>query len=159
VKLGALVGLAIVGAACTAAPLPLSSPPSEAAARAFLDTTVELASAGRFEELCAIGPSNCERFLDEAGRDAPSEPPTIVGTRIIQPQASGDAGIAGGMVLELCGRQGGEVYYSEMLIFREGGELKAIEPIYWSGMVVADDATVGGEFADDAARCVEAGFE
>ncbi len=153
-----VVGLALSGGACQAAP-PLSSPPSEAQAREFLGTVVELAGAGRFEELCALGASNCDRFLEQAGRDAPVEAPTVVGTRVIQPQVSGDARITGGRVLELCGRRVDGIYYSEMLVFSEGGQLRAIEPIYWSGMDIADDATVGDSFVDDAARCAEAGFD
>jgi len=153
-----VVGLALSGGACQAAP-PLSSPPSEGQAREFLGTVVELAGAGRFEELCALGASNCDRFLEQAGRDAPVEAPTVVGTRVIQPQVSGDARITGGRVLELCGRRGDGIYYSEMLVFNEGGQLRAIEPIYWSGMEIADDATTGDSSVDDAARCAEAGFD
>ena len=153
-----VVGLALVGAGCQAAP-PLSSPPSEAQAREFLGAVVELAGDGRFEELCALGASNCERFLEQAGRDAPAEAPTVVGTRAIQPQVSGGARITGGRVLELVRPPGDGIYYSEMLVFSEGGQLRAIEPIYWSGMGIADDATTGNSIVDDAARCAEAGFD
>jgi hypothetical protein len=41
----------------------------------------------------------------------------------------------GGRVLVVCGVTGlGRPYRTEMLVFYDGGELGAIEPIYWSGM-------------------------
>jgi len=49
-------------------------------------------------------------------------------------------------VLEICGRyDDGVLYYSEMIVSPDlDGELFAIELVYWAGMLIADDATVGG---------------
>jgi hypothetical protein len=67
----------------------------------------------------------------------------VIGIRAIQPDTTGDVRSSGGLVLELCGESQGETYYTEMLVFRENGELRAIEPVYWSGFRVAQDSTVG----------------
>ena len=151
-----LIGVALaVLTGCSSAPS-FGPVATEAEARAFLDRAVELAMAGDFAGLCAIGGGNCEHFLEDAGRDVPAQPPTSVGIR--HPDQTERS--AGGVVLELCGtHDSGEPYYSEMLVFRDLvrtgglGGLHAIEPIYWSGMLIADDLTVGGEGVDAAERC------
>jgi hypothetical protein len=41
-----------------------------------------------------------------------------------------------------------------MVVFYDFGRVIAIEPIYWSGMTIADDQTVGeGLGGDPAERC------
>jgi hypothetical protein len=128
-------------AACAA---PVAEPlPSELETRAFLEEVVTLASAGQFEEMCALGASSCARILEDAAAPPPGDPPTVIGIRAIQPDTTGDVRSSGGLVLELCGESQGETYYTEMLVFRENGELRAIEPVYWSGFRVAQDSTVG----------------
>jgi hypothetical protein len=148
-----LLAVALAVAGCGADP---GSPPTEAEARAFLDRVVTLAQAGDFDALCAIGAGNCESILEEAGREVPNGLPRIVGTRTLP---STETSI-GGVVLELCGTlDSGDPYYSEMLVFRDlirtGGidGLHAIEPIYWSGMGIADDLVVGDDPIDPVADC------
>ena len=65
----------------------------------------------------------------------------------MDPQASGPRPRTGGYVLELCGQDlDGDPYYSEVLVFRDvAGELRAIEPLYWMGITIADDDSVGRE--------------
>jgi hypothetical protein len=137
-----------------AACAPVGEPvPSEVEARAFLDEVVALASAGQLEAVCALGASSCARILDGAASAPPQDPPTVVGIRTIQPDLTGDVRSSGGLVLELCGENRGETYYTEMLVFREDGELHAIEPVYWSGYRVAQDGTVGTPRADAERLC------
>ena len=132
-------------AACTTQQPP---PPSEAEARALLDEIVETALSRDFDALCAVGGGSCESFLaDPGGRDVPSDRPTVVGTRFVDQQTSGPRPRTGGYVLELCGQDlDGDPYYSEVLVFRDlAGELRAIEPLYWMGITIADDDAVGRE--------------
>ena len=132
-------------AACTTEQPP---PPSEAEARAFLDKMVETALRRDFDALCALGGGSCESFLaDAGGRDVPSAWPTVVGIRFVDPQTSGPRPRTGGYILELCGQDlDGDPYYSEMLVFRDfAGDLRAIEPLYWMGITIADDDSVGRE--------------
>ncbi len=132
-------------AACTTQQAP---PPSEAEARAFLDVIVETALRQDFEALCALGGGSCESFLaDPGGRDVPSDRPTVVGIRFVDQRAGGPRPRTGGYILELCGQDlDGDPYYSEMLVFRDfASELRAIEPLYWMGITIADDDSVGHE--------------
>jgi hypothetical protein len=132
-------------AACTAQQPP---PPSEAEARAFLDEIVATALRQDFEALCALGGGSCESLLvDRGGRDVPPDRPTVVGIRFVDQQASGPRPRTGGYILELCGLDlDGDPYYSEMLVFRDfAGDLRAIEPLYWMGITIADDDSVGRE--------------
>jgi hypothetical protein len=110
----------------------------------LLDEIVTLASSGAVDEICDLGASNCARILEDVGAEAPEQPPVIVGTRVVEPDQNGDSRSTGGLVLELCGENRGETYYTEMLVFRENGELRAVEPVYWSGFNVEEDGTVGG---------------
>jgi len=143
-----------IGVALLAACAPVAEPlPSESEARVLLDQVVALASAGQFEEMCALGASSCARILEDAASPPPTDPPSVVGTRRIQPDATGDVRSSGGLVLELCGENQGETYYTEMLVFRENGELRAIEPVYWSGFRVAQDGTVGTPRPDADRLC------
>ena len=38
-----------------------------------------------------------------------------------------------------------------MLVFREGDELPAVEPVYWSGFLVEEDGIVGDATPDTSA--------
>jgi hypothetical protein len=130
-------------AACTTHQPP---PPSEAEARAFLDEVVETALSRDFEALCDLGGGSCDSFLaDPGGRDVPSVRPTLVGIRFVDKQTSGPRPRTGGYILELCGQdRDGDPLYSEILVFRNfAGELRAIEPLYWMGITIADDDSVG----------------
>ncbi len=132
-------------AACTTHQPP---PPSETEARAFLDEIVATAVSRDFDGLCALGGGSCESFLVEpGGRDVPSDRPTVVGIRFVEQQTSGTRPSTGGYVLELCGQDlDGDPYYSEVLVFRDvAGELRAIEPLYWMRITIADDDSVGRE--------------
>lgn len=123
--------------------------PSIEDAQGLLHEAEMLAQAGKWDELCELGAGNCERLLDDAGRPAPAALPDVVGTRV----QSATTGRHGGVVLEMCGvRDSGERYYTEVLVFRDDGDLRAIEPIYWSGYVIAEDGQAGlriGTSADE----------
>jgi hypothetical protein len=143
----ALVGLLVL-AACAEPPAP---PPSEADAMALLDRIVSTATRHDFDALCAFGTSACWDFLDAAGRDAvPPLPPRVVQVlRLENTRRADGLWTGGGVLLQLCGVDGrGRPYATEMLIVRKGsasnpGPLAASEPVYWSGMRIARDATVG----------------
>lgn len=131
----------------------MAPPSSEAEARAFLDHAVELAQAGDFAGLCAIGGGNCGTFLDEVGRDVPEEHPWIVGTRIQAPTTT----THGGVVLEMCGHDStGQLYYSEMVVsYAQDDHLIAIEPVYWAGILIADGPDVGSHIGQEmTSRCM-----
>jgi hypothetical protein len=149
VRVASAIAIALFVAGCT----PAASLPSEREAREFLDEAVSLAAAQRFEELCELGGGSCRRLLGEAG-DPPLDPPSVTGTRTIPRQTSDGVTSVGGLVLELCGVGQDGPYYTEMLVFRDGGALRAIEPIYWSGFgVAADGTTTGSAPSDPADRC------
>lgn len=127
-------------AGCTTPTGETGSLPTVNEAEAFLVQVVTLAQRGDFEALCAIGDGNCERGLEMAGRDrVPLAPPAVIGVRIVPTTRSGDQTSAGGVVLEMCGRDAvGEPYHSEMLVFRDRGSLRAINPIYWGNTTIAE---------------------
>ena len=121
-----------------------ASPPTEAQARATLDRAVELARSGDFAGLCAIGDGNCERTLVEAGEDAvPALPPTVVGTRVIEPRRVGwGRWELGGRVLDVCGTDGrGQPYRTEVLVFQDGHAMRIINAVYWSRLAIATSDT------------------
>jgi hypothetical protein len=120
-----------------------SAEPTVAEAQAFLAQVVALAQHGDFEGLCSIGDGNCERLLDQAGREAvPREPPAVVGVRFLPTTRTGDQVSAGGVILEMCGRDAaGKPYHSEMLVFRDGSSLRAINPVYWGNTGIAEGNT------------------
>ena len=66
--------------------------------------------------------------------------PEVLGSRVIGTTAAS----AGGRVLELCGRDGlGRPYYSEMLVFRDGGRLLSTGTVYWVGITIPGTSTTG----------------
>jgi hypothetical protein len=123
----------------------LAPPPSEVETVEFLDHIVDLARAGDFDALCAVGGGNCRRALGDAGADAvPDAAPTILGTWLLGDTPAGGGYSVGGRILEVCGVDGrGRTFRTQMLIFSESGQLKAIEPVYWSGIRIATDPNVG----------------
>ncbi len=137
--------LAVAVAACSDQQPPEADAPTADEAITFLGRLVALAKQGDFEALCAVaGDGNCERKLDDAGRDrVPARPPTVMGFRSLPSTRSGDQTSLGGLVLGLCGIDGlGDRYDSEMLVFRDSdGALRAINPVYWGHTMIA----AGGE--------------
>ena len=116
--------------------------PTYAEATSFLASVVEFAQARDFDRLCELGGGNCRSMVQDAGLDAvPATPPGIAGSRVIKPtQRSDGTTTNGGLVLQVCGRDGlGRPYSTEMLVFRDGDTLLAIEPVYWSGIRIATD--------------------
>jgi hypothetical protein len=126
-------------AACSARPPEVGPTLNEALG--FLDRLVALAQQGDFGTLCATaGDSNCDRKLDEAGRDrVPPQPPTVRTISSVPTTRSGDQTSRGGLVLGMCGTDArGGRYESEMLVFRDGdGTLRAINPVYWGHYTIA----------------------
>ena len=155
--LGRLVLAAFVTTAAACAPLASTGDiPTYEEATSFLASVVGLAQARDFDRLCGLGGGNCRKTLQIAGLDAvPATPPGIAGSRVVQPtQRSNGMTTTGGLVLQLCGLDGlGRPYSTEMLVFRDGGRLLAIEPVYWSGMRIATDQTTPGEPASPFPGC------
>ena len=156
--LGRVALAAFVVAAATAC-APLASPgdiPTYDEATSFLASVVLLAEARDFDRLCGLGGGNCRSVIQDAGLDTvPATPPFIAGSRAVKPtQRSDGTTTAGGLVLQLCGLDGlGRPYATEMLVFRDGARLLAIEPVYWSGIRIAADQATPGEPASPFPGC------
>ena len=144
-----LLVLAVLVPACSSGAPQAGTIPTVEEARGFLDRVVELAQAGDFEGLCAIGDGNCKSHLEDAGRDAvPPGPPSIVRTGTVPTTTSGGQTSLGGIVFVLCGVDGhGDHYDSEMLVFHDGSGLRAINPIYWGRTRIADGPATEETFA------------
>ena len=130
-----LVAVACLLAACSStAPIPTRSE-----AIAFVKQLYPLAEGGQFGALCAEGGGNCETVLADAGEDAvPSVRPNIADMFGLPTPDTGDGTLLGGVVVVVCGVDGRDrSFRTQMLVFRDGNTLRAIEPIYWSGMGVA----------------------
>jgi hypothetical protein len=137
------IGSAFVLAACSAGAPRAGTIPTVDQARVLLDELVDLARARDFDGLCRVSDDgNCGRLLEDAGRDAvPPDPPTILAARIMPTTRSGDQLSPGGVVFVLCGTDAfGEHYDSEMLVFHDGGGLRALNPIYWGPTRIGDSA-------------------
>ena len=122
---------------------PAGSVPTDAEALALLNDVVAAAQRHDFDALCAYGDPNCSDMLAGAGpENVPPIAPRLAGSRVVEPTA----GTFGGLVLQLCGlNAAGEPYATEMLVMRTSSGLKAIQPIYWSGMRVPNDPEVGSD--------------
>jgi hypothetical protein len=144
-----LLGFAALVTACSSGEPPAGTIPTVDEARGFLDQVVELAQAGDFASLCAIGDGNCMDHLEDAGRDAvPPDPPTIVRTGTVPTTSSGGQTSLGGIVFVLCGVDGhGDHYDSEMLVFHDGSGLRAINPVYWGRTRIAGRPATEETFA------------
>jgi len=94
-----------------------------------------------FAALCSVGGGNCEQILAVAGEDAvPEQRPVIVGTFLLpDEQIDPETRSLGGRVVVLCGTDArGRDFRTEVLVFFDDeGELRAIEPVYWSGNRIA----------------------
>ena len=130
-----LVAVASVLAACSS----VTPIPDRSEAIAFVEHLYPLAEQGQFDALCAAGGGNCEAVLADAGEDAvPSVRPNIVDTFELPTHDTGDGTMRGGLVVVVCGVDGRDrSFRTEMLVFRDGNQLRVIEPVYWSGMGVA----------------------
>lgn len=130
-KISAIAVLLASLAACAS-----SSVPTEQEARAFLDNVVAAVNAGSVATLCRV--SDCMPD-DQQPFQPPANPPTIVGTRVLQPASIPGGGESlGGQVLELCGTGPDSMPYSfEMLVFRANGQLHTPTYKYWQNMTVS----------------------
>ena len=135
--LGFAVSVPLLMAACAGAP----QPPTLDEATATLNQLVTYAVSGDFEALCSIGDGNCRSRLEEVGtRSAPSAAPIVTGSDVIEPDRS--TGSMGGRVLGLCGTDGlGNPYRSEILVFRDGGQMRVINPVFWDGTGIGRSGT------------------
>lgn len=136
-------------AACVVEPAPTPGPPpSEAEALAYFDSVVAIVESGDVSRLCELGPGTCESMLDETDPSTiPTRRPLVVSTRVlVSRQMEGGAWRIGGRILEVCGIDGlGHLYASEILVFRAEGELIGIQPVFWTGMRIAEgDTTAPG---------------
>ncbi len=43
--------------------------------------------------------------------------------------------------------------WTEVLVCRQDGEFRATEPVYWSGVRIAEGASIGGSVEDAASIC------
>lgn len=124
----------------------VDSVPSLQEAQEFLGQLVSSAQRRDFAALCAMGDLNCQRSLDVAGRDAvPARAPTLIDARVLPTSQSGDQVSVGGLVLVMCGTDAaGKEYRSEMLVFRDGARLRAINPVYWGGGRISGGRSTSG---------------
>lgn len=135
-----------------------STLPSSGEAEGLLDRIVSLAQQGDFAGLCDLGDGNCWTNVEAAGRDAvPSASPRVVATWVVPASSTGPgAGTVGGRVLVLCGTDGrGRPYRSEMLVFRDGSALRAINPVFWDNIAIAA-GSVNPPTATSVSGCDEA---
>lgn len=143
----ALACLLLSVAACGAGSGTQPSSPTEGAALAYLDEVVAIVRSGDISTLCTLGSGTCQQMLRGADPAAvPVSDPIVIGTRVMVPSQTTDgASLAGGRILELCGRDGlDQPYYSEMLVFEAGGRLISTGTAYWLGYRIASSSTVGG---------------
>jgi hypothetical protein len=114
------------------------------------------AATGDMNALCATSdaPERCETdWAMSGGADAvPSEPPTIVTSRVLPTRQlpDGDWEI-GGRMLVLKGIDGlGRPYCTDFLVFAPSGQrLTPFQPVYWSGMGIAQRGPSGEETSNN----------
>jgi len=121
-----------------------SGPPTLAEAQGYLNQLVAAARGGDFAALCPSQDLTCTDQLDAAGRDAvPPDPPTILGSRTIESSNADGQQTIGGIALTVCGLDGRQrPYRSEVLVFRSGSGLAALNPVYWDNVSVAGGTPV-----------------
>jgi hypothetical protein len=140
-----VVTLLLAVAGCSRSPLPTPfsppPPPSAAVALRHLGSIVEVVESGDLSGLCRFGGGNCPDELANADPAAvPGDGPIVLGTAVIPPRRQADgAWSTGGLLLDLCGRDGrGDLYDSQMLVFQDAsGRLLSINTLYWTGMKIA----------------------
>jgi hypothetical protein len=111
---------------------PALPPVTEAEARAYVDRMVVAARGHDFEGLCRLNGAapNCRAQLDTVGPDsAPTDPPTVVGTRYLPK----DGGTVAGRVVAVEGLDAnGKRYHGEVFVFRTSrSSFKAVNAVFW----------------------------
>lgn len=94
--------------------------------------------------LCDLGGGTCKQILEKSDpATVPATIPEVIGTRVIpSSDLGGGMSTLGGRVLMLCGRDGlGKRYYSEMLVFFDGGRFVSTGTPFWVGMTIATGST------------------
>jgi len=136
----ALVLALVLGVLGCADPVPgTPGPPSDGEARAYLDRVVDLVLGERLNELCRTGSGTCERTLSRADpATVPTTRPVVLGTRILPAWRGDGSSVVGGRIIDLCGIDGrGNVYRSEILVFRDADRIIGKEPVFWIGLRIA----------------------
>jgi hypothetical protein len=136
-----IVFLAGCGGMASGTPVP---PSSEAEALAHLTQVEGVVRSGDLSHLCDFGSGTCKQILEHSDPAAvPATVPAVIGTRVIPySDLGGGTSTIGGRVLMLCGRDGlGRRYYSEMLVFFDGGRLVSTGTPYWVGTTIATGST------------------
>ena len=106
-------------------------PPTAVQVEEALEQMVILAAGRRFDDLCAMGSSNCDSILGAVRDDVPARPPKVVSAEV-----AADGSPA--RMLVVCGaRRAGGFYQTEMVVTWRGAEVVVLEPVYWSGMTVS----------------------
>ena len=109
-------------------------PPTVAQVTESLEQMVTFAAGRRFDDLCAMGTSNCDSILEGMREDVPAGLPKVLSTELA---ADGSAA----RVLVVCGAQrAGGFYRTEMVVTWRGSEIVVLEPVFWSGMSVSAGA-------------------
>jgi hypothetical protein len=116
-------------------------PPSEEAALRHLADVVAIVESGDISGICRLGAGTCSHDLRGARPQAvPHSGPVILGSRVIASEpAQGGGWHIGGVLLELCGRDGlGKRYSSQMLVYNDHrNQLVSINTLYWLGIGIA----------------------
>lgn len=135
----ALVGVFV--AACGPGSVTPPPPPTEAEVAAYLSRVEAIVASGALATLCTLGSGTCAKTLQMVDLSTvPTTLPIVLGTRIVPSVALADGTEQiGGRVLELCGLDGkGAAYYSEVLVFHGLQGLLGKEPVYWTGIRIAE---------------------
>jgi hypothetical protein len=141
----AVLALAIVLFGCGIGPGRPSPvpPPTLPEALDHLASVEAAVNSGDLSHLCeTFGSGTCSMELRDTDAAAvPRTDPAVIGTGIVPPESYADGTWSdGGRILRLCGRDGlNNPYYSEVLVFKEGGRMISIGSIYWIGTRIATD--------------------
>jgi len=117
--------------------------PTISEAKAVLAQVIGYVEMADLEGLGKLETSSMvEQMLNAVGggSTAPIQPPTIVDTSIMPTVfcKGGHGAAIGGRILVLEGVDNlGRSYHHEMLVYREPGELRVINSIYWSNSTIA----------------------
>lgn len=121
--------------------------PSEAEARSHLARIVSVVTSGNLSALCELASATCDIDLRniELAKVPKAGPLTVSGSVIPTTKNADGSQNVGGYLLQLCGVDGtGATYHSEMLVFRDGDRLRAINAFYWLGATIARSPVTGG---------------
>lgn len=129
-------------------------------ARDLLTTAVGLAATGELDRLCTLSPSEastCQDSVADRGELRPDEGPTI----LCEVPAPSEGPLRGGQVLVLEGTDAsGTDYTTEFIVYDTGGEIGVLDPVWWSGLTVADYSgdTVTWRFDSTSTTCDRGGL-